>query len=365
MATVGIPPRPHTASKDRGDHTYDGADEDSIIAKLVSGEDLGAEAVEGSFSFGDTVGKLDDAVDYEDISDDDLPSDEDVLPKPSTAGGSAEDMDTAGGDDDDLMAGEDGADGNMDLDDLFGDMGGELMSDPTDADLGGLDGFGLAAGSDALASGAGSGGPFGADIGYHISSMAGAVPPPPPPPQDPVELARQYFPDFEPHAVLSFSTLFKAKPGTLQTGPQKVPRVCVPTKIHVEMAPDENVLFNKASSAAHRGTASREKGVVAIPPPVEDDDGDDEKPEEAATDADLAFVRDLEIACCDWDSKIDAAMVATPPPSPPRGGVDGDEIEIGRPPKVCVYASFLFLFFSSLFSSLFPFFSPGPAAKKQ
>jgi len=345
MTTVGVTPRPHSASKDRGDQPVNdqAIDDDKLISTIINGDNFAADAVGDSFSFGDTVGKVDDAVDYEDISDDDLPSEEDVPSKLATAADdNDEDMDLGG----DLLAGiadEDGGDGKeMDFDDLFGDMSGEIMNDPvgptSNVGLTDLDSFGL--GNDALTSevsGTGSDDLFSGGMDYSMQDIAiGGIPI-----QNPEDLARQYFPDFKPHSILSFSTLFKAKPGTLQTGPQKVPKVCVPTKIHVEMAPDENTLFNKATSATHKGTTSRARGIITITPPIEEHENEDEEMDHGKEGVDPIFERDLEIACCDWDSKLEAAMV-TPPPSPPpqmteRDEIDDGVIELGRPAKVCLY----------------------------
>jgi hypothetical protein len=327
------------ATQDSGDRPFDElqAADDELIATLIKGDPMDAEAVDGGFSFGDTVGKVDDAVDYEDISDDDLPSEEDVPSGPSR---SAEDDDEDVGMGGDLLA-EMAAEGeveggkDMDFDDLFGDMGGD-MSDPVgppagDGDLGDLSGFDLA--NETLPSeqsGLGESDDLFGAVNYGAQDMSmDSIQA-----DDPVDLARQYFPDFRPHSILSFSTLFKAKPGTLQTGPQKVPKVCVPTKINVEMAPDENTLFNKATG--NKNAAHRERGVVIIPPPVEEGEDEDEDTEEGKEPVDPVFERDLEIACCDWDSKIEAAMIS-PPPSPQlkttRSEYDG-AMELARPNKV-------------------------------
>lgn len=301
---------------------------DERLIQQFLGQGIDGEEELDLNAIGDATGKVDDAVDYEDISDDDLPSEEDVPSSKPTSG----DAD----DDEDLLAGlASEAEPEPDFDDLFGD---DLMSDPAaplgDTDLGDLSAYSLPDHGDTLLSDASHGTSaddlFGS-IDFGDSSMIA------PQPQNPEDLARQYYPDFTPHSILSFSSLFNTKIGKLQTGPQKVPKVCVPTKVHVEWAPDENSLFNKATSAAHKvTTASRSRGIVSISPPVEEDDDEDEEMEDSTGAKDPIFERDLEIACDDWDSKLEAAMV-TPPPSPPGRNPrddDDDVIELGRPVKV-------------------------------
>ena len=98
-------------------------------------------------AIGDSTGKVDDAVDYEDISDDDLPSEEDV---PSTrVGENIEDED-----EEDVLANlASEAEPEPDYDDLFGD---DMLSDPAapigDTDLGDLSGYSLPDHGDTLMS---------------------------------------------------------------------------------------------------------------------------------------------------------------------------------------------------------------------
>jgi hypothetical protein len=318
--------------KGRRDHSSDDVEDDKLISKLISGDDISADpAGPDSFSFGDTVGKADDAVDFEDISDDDLPSEEEG-PAKSPAADEGEDIHIGG----DLLAGME-EDGNemVDFEDLFGDMEGDFMSDPTapvgHGEMGDLNGdisFDFTGVTDG---GAGAG-----EADDVFGGMDFTMEPPVQQARvSPEDLAKQYFPDFKPHAILSFSQLFKPKPGTLQTGPQKLPKVCAPTKVHIEMAPDDGVLFNK-NSGAHKPAASGRRGVVTIPPPV-DEEGEENEDDGAKEEVDPIFERDLEIACEDWDSKLEAAMT-TPPPTPPpvthRFLDDVEEIE-RRPDKVC------------------------------
>lgn len=358
---------------------YDEAppDDDALISGILNGDAIAGD-VPGDFSFGDTVGKVDDAVDYEDISDDDLPPDEE--PASATVNAAGGEADAEGDDDDlfDLMnEGEGGATSGAlgdELDDLFGDM--DPMSDPvaSGAGVGDLDmdlpmGMNLDFGDGSLPSlsvegvpmdggqlmlpSGSQGSPFFREIDFGMSPsglgdiLGDQIQRSEPTPQD---LVKQYFPDFEPHKILSFNSLFKSKPATLSTTLGKPPKVCVPTKINLEMAPDDATIFSKATPVAGKGIAPREgRGVIVIPPQVEELGSDDEDEEEQRNreDAlrDASFERDLVLACDDWDSKIDA-ILATPPPSPvqPKREFDDDNGEFdivevrnegAHPEKVC------------------------------
>lgn len=335
-------------------------DDDALISGILNGDAIAGD-VPGDFNFGDTVGKVDDAIDYEDISDDDLPGEEESNSKRD--GGVDADAD-----DDifDLMneggeAGGGGGGGGCgalgdELDDLFGDMsdppvviGGELDMDlPMEMGLDFADGTVVPLVSlDGVPVGDGGQGGFFRDIDFGMVPggvvLGGQRSEP-----TPQELVKQYFPDFEPHKILSFNSLFKSKPATLSTTLGKLPRVCVPTKINLEMAVDDQTLFSKATTTVGKTHVERNgRGVVIIPPVIEEVESDDEDLKADGEDAgrDTSFERDLVLACDDWDSKIDA-ILATPPPSPvqPKREYDEDDAELGlvevhteesRPEKVC------------------------------
>lgn len=368
MTTSGATLTTRTKSPSLEDYT-DAPDDDALISGILNGDAIAGD-VPGDFNFGDTVGKVDDAVDYEDISDDDLLPDEE--PASTAPGAGDEDAD---GEDElfDLMnEGEGGAAGGAlgdELDDLFGDM--DPMSDPPvnggdlDMDLPmgmsldfgdgtvplvSVDGVPVADGGQLMLP-SGSQGSFFRDIDFGMSpgvdimgDHSGGQRNEP----SPQDLVKQYFPDFEPHKILSFNSLFKSKPATLSTTLTKQPKVCVPTKVNLEMAPDDQTLFSKATTVAGKVHLEREeRGIVIIPPVIEEVDSDGEEEKEDGEDArrDASFERDLVLACDDWDSKIDA-ILATPPPSPvqPKREYDEDDgefelvearVEENRPEKVC------------------------------
>jgi hypothetical protein len=331
-----------TTPRQEGDFDEQAAIDDKLISKLINPGEEDADALDGQIGWGDTVGKVDDAVDYEDISDDDLPSEEEAPSKPAGKD-EDEEMGMGMGMSGDMLEGlENAGPDGMDLDDLFGDMEdddnmlGDSVPPPVNGEFEDLNGFDLPGANGNLPSDvsrASSEDEVLRGYGMEDVAMGGA-----PVIEDPVLLAKQYYPEFEPHTILSFSTIFNPKPGTLQTGPQKAPKVCLPSKVHIEIAPDEGTLFLKQTSSAHKGaTASRSRGVVTIPPPVEEEPEEEEETEDQDDGKDPMFERDLEIACCDWESKLEAAM-ATPPQSPQTRGRDEFEegvTELGPPVKVC------------------------------
>lgn len=300
--------------------------DDVLINKILNGVEEGEP-----FDFEnicDTVGKLPDAVDYEDISDDDFLPDEDSPNLSGTAQGVDETSDENLAD---LMM-EGGGEGNgLDdgLDDLFGDS--ELIGDTMVSEA--LD-IGLSVGnlhdssSSSTRTTTDEEMPTSPDTVSSVGpdlEMLGRVRLKQPTKQD---LAKQYFPDFSPHKTLSFISLFKSKPTTLAIPHFARPKVCVPRKIKFEMAVDDQGRFLKALSEA----PMVDRGVIMVQSEVEDTEVYEEEK------IDINFERDLILACDDWDRKIDE-MMATPPPSPRGKRAYSEEAgEVGtrysRPEKV-------------------------------
>ena len=317
---------------------YDASKDDEIINKLLSGDPTGNLDVIG---YGDTVGKVDGAVDYEDISDDDLPSEEDATNSRNKVQGGAT------GDDGGAAAGRD------EFDDLFGDMdeppfGGadSVMVDPgaLDVDMG-LD-FSAEHGVDIDI-------PDDAQLMVPTASQEslfrnidfGAAPPEPEvvrkePTRE--ELLKLYFPDFKPHSILSFNEIFKPKPATLSVIPPKTPKALIPTKLSVEYLPDDEALFMKPTSTRAVTREDRRGTVVVSPIEGEGSDLEEEDGDEVVDFANMTeFDKRLMMACNDWESKVDEIMErddTTPPGSPRRRPYDQieeeDEDLDTRPPKV-------------------------------
>lgn len=331
QATVTMP-RQNSAS---GESDYD--QDDILINKILNGAEEG-EPLDFE-NIGDTVGKVDDAVDYENISDDDLLPDEE---SPGPSGAIRDPGETSDGDISDFMKeGEEGAGGfsEGDLDDLFGDSDlvddkVELETEALDIDflLGDLqDGISpsiLAAADEEMLDSQDSAPPVDMDV-----EMVSPIRPKQLRPQD---LVKQYFPDFAPHKILSFISLFQSKPTTLSIPHFDPPAVCVPTK-KLEMAADDRGCFLGALTKI----SGESRGVIVIPREAEGMELDARENIENMSQ-EIAFERDLVLACEDWDSKVDA-MMATPPASPKQkrtyNAEIGEDITHGScSNKVSIYA---------------------------
>lgn len=308
-------------------------DDDALISKILNGVEEGEP-----FDFeniGDTVGKLPNAVDYEDISDDEFLPDEESLSLSGVARGLNETNDENLADPTMEGTEENGLDEGFD--DLFGDS--ELIEDTTVSEIEALD-IELSVGD--LHDGSLSPTRTMAEEGMLASSpdtvssvdpdveMLGQLRSRQPTQQD---LVKHYFPDFSPHKTLSFISLFKSKPTTLAIPHFERPKVCVPRNFKLEMAEDDEIHLLKPLI----DVSTRDKGVITVQREVEDMEVDAKENIEDEL-SDIKFERDLILACEDWDSKVDA-MMATPPTSPREKRACSEDAEVAgtrypRPEKV-------------------------------
>ena len=323
---------------------YSEANDEKIISGIISGT-ITAGDDPLAFGFGDTVGKLDDAIDYEDISDDDLPSEGEPSGN-NNIGGKEE-------------AGEDGIAGD-EFDELFNDIGDEAPITGADAsgELGGLEGMdldfmaqeglvgtseidvGQGANEDVMMS-------LDMDLGVLVEGSSGEKR------ATTQELVKRYFPKLDLKARLSFNDLFGPKPQRLAMGPPKPPKVIVPTKLAIVFAPSDETAFNKPYTARNMTKkAEQRSGIIIVPQELEDSEESDSEVEDPI-DWNSPLERSIMMACNDWESKMDTIMGPTPPPTPPREvpEEDGDE-DVGginrRPLKVCLLDRFKFPSFHKL-----------------
>jgi len=241
--------------------------------------------------------KADDAEDYEDISDDDLPEEEPSGSREEEAPGLTNDMDVDMHDHDDLFGSDD------DEPTAFDNV---IVEEHTT--------------------------PGGSDV--HIINNGLTLPS-----QEPVEdlLAlnfpglnkpvqeeelhtdeefRKAFPSFEPGAVLYWSELLPTKPAYfVPLAPAKPPKPLNPTKISLDLAPDQEKLFRTAASSVtdkRKQIAEAEaRGVVIIQDEesAEEDDADgfDYTPIDPNEKIGGFNMMDIDIICTDWDAMIEKA----------------------------------------------------------
>ncbi|KAH0536909.1 hypothetical protein FGG08_006247 [Glutinoglossum americanum] len=294
------------------------------ITQLINGDNVGSlDFLNRPLEPGE---KADDAIDYEDISDDDLAEDIDMR----SGGGEESGVWDVGGSDgggNDLDAmmkegnlphGEDSAVANgNDFDDLFGDFGDDVNG----KDLGTADGVGMSfdfdeddqlpnssatlpdsvEGKEAASSGT----TLFRDInfGQYI----------PPPPANNEELLASIWPGFDRDAPPKFMSLLPPKKAYfVGKVPLRPPRPVHPTKVSLELEQDQEKLFRMSNTTTYRQRTAREeaelKGLVLI-------ENMEDISEESSDDEDVFIEteyepiggvswRDIEIACADWDSML-------------------------------------------------------------
>ncbi|KAG0634794.1 hypothetical protein HOY80DRAFT_894317 [Tuber brumale] len=298
---------------------YNEDNDEKIINGIISGT-ITAGDDPHAFGFGDTVGKLDDAIDYEDISDDDLPSEGEPSGN-NNIGGKEE------------VGHEDGIAGD-EFDELFNDIGDEapIAGAGVDAsgELGGLEGVDL----DFMAQ-EGLVGTSEMDVGQTANEdmMMGLDMDLGAPAEGSSaekrattqELVKRYFPELDLKARLSFNDLFGPKPQRLATGPPKPPKVIVPTKLAIVFAPSDETVFNKPYTGRNMAKRAEERpGIIIVPQELEDSEESDADVEDPI-DWNSPLERGIMMACNDWESKMDMIMGPTPPPTPPSEVLEDDD----------------------------------------
>ncbi|PHH73525.1 hypothetical protein CDD80_3747 [Ophiocordyceps camponoti-rufipedis] len=272
----------------------DAADEREIARLLEQSQ----EGANGGLTLDDTpfdqTNKADDAQDFEDISDDDLPDEE----RPS-AGNTLE------------LPGltDDGGTSN-DADDLFG----EGPSSPADAVLGPASPAPQVR-DDADTQAADPGLSF-ASINFdpdpHLHGAANQDPDIPSAAETVEDLLKAAWPAFKKGHILTWSELLPPKKAVWkEKKPAKKPKRLVTSKLTLEMAPDQEKQFRIPGSAKARPSNSVQGGLVYCGLPDEDEDQDAVKID-PDVDSDSETVngftlRDIEMVCEDWAARIDDA----------------------------------------------------------
>lgn len=247
--------------------------------------------------------KADDAQDFEDISDDDLPEEEEAS-LPSAV---------------DLPALTDDAGTSHDTDDLFGEG--------RDSSPFGFDDLVEIQDGESQAAENTTEEPAGPpneeeDLlelnfpGYNQARLNNQDLSIPAPAESESDLAKQLFPSLEPGVILNFNELLPPKLAHfVPKVPVKQPKPLNPTKVSLDLAPDQEKSFRSNIGTAtgdkrKRAAEAEAKGLVAI---IEESDDEAESEatfdfEEPAEDEKLGGVTwaDLQMICDDWDSKINA-----------------------------------------------------------
>ncbi|PGH06426.1 hypothetical protein AJ79_06515 [Helicocarpus griseus UAMH5409] len=324
----------------------DGAEsEDEDFNKVM--RQMNAPTTETSFDFLqrdlEPGEKADDAVDYEDIDDDDLPDEELELPTVGDGDGKGLEADDGWGAMEGILTADDfeqPPEGD-ELDDLFGDVpsspaGGQadqadelplvMLEDIVpDSAVDGLDTAPQTQRTE-TAETAHEGGKDSAmanldmdpetlreyQLQQALFAMSTYGPDnPPAPPENHEELLASLWPKFDRNAMPRFLELLPPKKSHfVGKSPLKPPKRIVPTKLNLELAQDQERAFRATGQTQKRALESENPSIVVITPPAEststssdivDLDGDlDEELPGGVT------MQDLQFMCADWDIKSPA-----------------------------------------------------------
>ncbi|QSZ29582.1 hypothetical protein DSL72_004098 [Monilinia vaccinii-corymbosi] len=247
--------------------------------------------------------KADDAQDFEDISDDDLPEEEEAsLPSAGDLPALTDDAGTSH-DTDDLF-GEGrysspfGFDDNVEIQDRESQAAGNTVEEPAgppneEEDLLELN-----------------------FPGYNQARLNNQDLSIPAPAESEADLAKQLFPSLAPGVILNFNELLPPKLAYfVPKVPVKQPKPLNPTKVSLDLAPDQEKSFRSNLGTAtvdkrKRAIEAEAKGLVAIIEESDDEAVNEETFdfEEPPEDEKLGGVTwaDLQMICDDWDSKINS-----------------------------------------------------------
>lgn len=260
--------------------------------------------------------KADDAEDYEDISDDDLPEEEEAAGGVGVEGPGLTDDGGTSHDTDDLegLFGE--GRGSSPFDEISTHDGVQIQS-ATDVQSLQLSASRLTLPSLDTSTTFRN---INFDPEPKISATANQDLSIPPPAESEEEFLKQSWPAFQKGKVINWNELLPPKKATwIGKAPLKLPKPVNPTKVALDLAPDQEKVFRlsgpASSSKRQRANEAVAKGIVEI---IE------EEPEDRSSDEDFDFstpppdeeiggitFADLEVVCDDWESKIDPPSLET------------------------------------------------------
>ncbi|KAF3764342.1 hypothetical protein M406DRAFT_91625 [Cryphonectria parasitica EP155] len=252
----------------------------------------------------DQSGKADDAEDFEDFSDDELPEEEEE----GGANGTSEQPPA--------LTSDGGTSNDID-DDLFGERESSPMQvepamspgaaiadvDQQDIEMGGGDDL-----ADLRRLN------FDPEPSY---PMANQDPNIPSAPENVLELLKQTYPEFERGKILNFNELFPPrKANWVDKKPTRNPKPLIPTKLSLEVDIGQEKSFMKpgpaSATTAEKIQAAEKEGLVSLlkPEPINEDELEIFGRDDPDSDQELIggfTLRDIETVCEDWDDIIDPA----------------------------------------------------------
>ena len=237
----------------------------------------------------DQADKADDAVDYEDVSDDDLPDEEDATGPSGDNPGLTDDQGTSHDYDDEV-------------DDLFGEGPSSPFRNNEQHEGAQEDEDSAADDEDLIA----------LNFPEH-HGFANQDPNIPAPAESSEEFIKQAFPGFETGIILDFNKYLGPKPAHyIPKIPAKPPKPLAPTKVSLDLAPDQEKLFRIAgpahTSKRKRVAEAEARGYIAIVEESDNEMSGDEGFDYSLPPDDEEIGgttwADLEIICANWDPLV-------------------------------------------------------------
>jgi hypothetical protein len=283
-------------------------DDDALMSKLLSdSQQNGDQPLFDANRPLDAGEKADDAQDFEDISDDDdLPDEEEAT----------------GGHDGDVPGLTDDMGTSHDTDDLFGDDRG---SSPFDEHMD-HDGFPYDGTSQPVRINGGLSFPSQEEPEIDLRELnfpehhaaANQDPSIPAIAESAEDLVKQMWPSFEQGITLNWNDLLPPKKAHfIPKVPEKTPKVVNPTKVSLDLAPDQEKSFRTAGPATSdkrkQILEAEAKGLVAIVEDSSDDESSDDGFDYSPVDPDEKIGgvdwTDLQIICADWEANINPQLL--------------------------------------------------------
>lgn len=296
MATPDLTPERYGDDQDAAD--------EALISRLISGEDTDLNNL-FTESHAHEEEKAEDAVDYEDIEDDDLPDEE-----PSESAVKRED------DDDDFMkglmdegapeGGDHDADGDAIMDgDLFGedeDMGGTV--EPDDVDMFGTRQITPPPTEQDIKMEQTS--PYGRSVqlgipdGAYHGGMEYSVEQPKTREQC-IQEAMELFPGFAPNKRLRFNQMLPSKTSKYVQKLTREPKCLLPSKPGLAFGPDTEKFYRSSTIAAPPGIGEG-RSIIQIQLETEAAESVEEEEESEDEEDEKKLQQDIQMVCQDWDN---------------------------------------------------------------
>ena len=137
----------------------------------------------------------------------------------------------------------------------------------------------------------------------------------PAPPENAEELLQSLFPMFDKNALPRFLELIPHKKAFfLGKQPLKPPKPVIPSKVNIELAHDQERSFKSGGQAFKRSLESEHSGVVAILEAAQEEEKEIKEEFDQDTDTDEVLPggithHDLRVVCADWDVKDDISIM--------------------------------------------------------